>query len=191
MLPGGVLSKHGYTVKWGFFSGVCGGSHQQPFELSKDLIAGAVANIEKQIKEVSAEIAELENLDSEINGKDTAQKHNYNSYLGYIWETVKVVEFEGHNLYHDEPTMPVTMVYSAKALVEKKSTDTKEPKPDRIETYSESFNLSSVRHFVWYLNCKYAKHLRQQNSSRRDWINWQTGRLANWAVQPLKERGAK
>lgn len=37
-LPGGKLSKHGYTVQWGFFSGVCPGAHHDPFEVSKDLI---------------------------------------------------------------------------------------------------------------------------------------------------------
>lgn len=187
MLPGGVLSKHGYTVKWGFFSGVCAGAHQLPFEISKDAIAGVITSVEAQIKLVSAEIAELENLDSEINGKETAWLHVYGTYTGYIWKTAKVVEFEGRNLYADEPAHAPVMVYYAKTLVEGEP----EAKPKKLETYDQSFNLSSVRHHVHYLNCKYAKHLRQQNSSRRDWVTWQQGRLANWAPKPLVERSAK
>lgn len=38
-LPGGKLAKHGYTVEYGFFSGVCPGSHEQPYETSRNLIA--------------------------------------------------------------------------------------------------------------------------------------------------------
>ena len=38
-LPGNVLSKHGYTTRWGFFSGVCPGASYEPFEVSCDLIA--------------------------------------------------------------------------------------------------------------------------------------------------------
>ena len=71
MLPGGVLSKHGYTVQWGFFSGVCNGAGHLPFEQSKDAIAGVMASVAATIKSVQAEIDELENIDSEINGKET------------------------------------------------------------------------------------------------------------------------
>lgn len=37
-LPGGVLSKHGYTTRWGFFEKVCPGSGHLPFEVSADMI---------------------------------------------------------------------------------------------------------------------------------------------------------
>lgn len=41
-LPGGVLAKHGYTTKWGFFSGVCTGSGYRPFETHTDRVRGAI-----------------------------------------------------------------------------------------------------------------------------------------------------
>lgn len=187
MLPGGVLSKHGYTRKWGFFNGVCAGAGHAPFEQSKDLIAGAIKNIEAQIKEVSAQIAELENFDSKINGQETAKRRLYSSYLGYYWADVKVVEFETKNLHANEPGSEPLFYYNAKTLESKEGA-----KPERLETYDASWKLSSVRHFVHFLNSKYAKEeLRKQNASRRDWIKWQTGRLANWTPKPLTERGQK
>ena len=37
-LPGNRLASHGYTVRWGFFSGVCSGSNQLPLEQSCDYL---------------------------------------------------------------------------------------------------------------------------------------------------------
>lgn len=37
-LPGGRLASHGYTVRWGFFAGVCSGSNQLPLEQSCDYL---------------------------------------------------------------------------------------------------------------------------------------------------------
>lgn len=47
-LPGGVLAKHGYTTRWGFFSGICQGAGNLPFEQSADLIAEAVAHADRR-----------------------------------------------------------------------------------------------------------------------------------------------
>ena len=33
---GGVMAKHGYTVDWGYFNGVCGGSDERPLELDRE-----------------------------------------------------------------------------------------------------------------------------------------------------------
>jgi hypothetical protein len=45
MLPNGRLAKHGYSVDYGYgFVGTCLGSHQLPFETSKDFLAKMVAD---------------------------------------------------------------------------------------------------------------------------------------------------
>lgn len=54
-LPGGVLSKHGYTKRWGFFSGTCTGSRRLPFEQDISLIDGAIALAERQRDSLVAE----------------------------------------------------------------------------------------------------------------------------------------
>jgi hypothetical protein len=46
----GVLAKHGYTVDWGFFNGVCVGAENKPLELDKALT-------ERIIKELREDVA--------------------------------------------------------------------------------------------------------------------------------------
>lgn len=46
LLPGGKLSKHGYTKQWGFFNGTCWGADHLPFEQDISLIERAIAMAE-------------------------------------------------------------------------------------------------------------------------------------------------
>lgn len=48
-LPSGLLSKHGYTVNWGFFSGVCNGEGHAPFEKSTNAIEGVIQSVKAQL----------------------------------------------------------------------------------------------------------------------------------------------
>ena len=48
-LPSGVLSKHGYTVHWGFFSGVCQGQGHAPFEKSTAAIEGVIMSVKASL----------------------------------------------------------------------------------------------------------------------------------------------
>ncbi len=180
-LPGGRLSKHGYTVKWGFFSGVCHGAGELPFEQSKDAIAAVIANVETQIAETDAEIAALECLDGLANDGATAWHHTYKAYGTNVWERVPVINFTAH------PLDAGRCYFSADVLLD----DTRKAgvrQARKIEAYDKAFEFTTLRHWVHFLNCKYAKHLRQQNSSRRDWIRWQNGRCANWAPKELTPR---
>jgi hypothetical protein len=47
-LPGGLLSKHGYTVDWGYFNGVCWGAHHQPLELDRKILDGAILRLNEE-----------------------------------------------------------------------------------------------------------------------------------------------
>lgn len=47
--PGGHLAKHGYDVAYGFFNGVCCGSHELPYEVSCDLLVSVLAGIKASI----------------------------------------------------------------------------------------------------------------------------------------------
>lgn len=60
MLPGGTLAKHGYTTRWGFFSGVCSGSGHLPFEQDTSLIEQAVARALAQAESLRQEAARIE-----------------------------------------------------------------------------------------------------------------------------------
>ena len=49
-LPGGRLASHGYTVRWGFFSGICAGTNHLPLEESCDYLKIAKTACEKQLE---------------------------------------------------------------------------------------------------------------------------------------------
>jgi hypothetical protein len=47
--PGGFLAKHGYDVQYGFFNGICRGSHELPYEVSNELLVTILAGIKVSI----------------------------------------------------------------------------------------------------------------------------------------------
>jgi hypothetical protein len=49
-LPGNLLSKHGYTVDWGYFNGVCWGAHHRPLEEDRTIMDQSCARIREQVK---------------------------------------------------------------------------------------------------------------------------------------------
>lgn len=175
MLPAGRLSNHGYTVKWGFFSGVCTGSFQLPFEQSCALIADAVRKMEENIAQVSSHCDDLENIESAVNQLGAATVHVYPRHgHEYFWKDCPVINFAKHDLEGGHSYYSCDYVFEERA--------------HKIEAYDKSFGFSSPAHWVHFLNCKYAAHLRKQNSQRRDWVTWQKNRLANWAPKPLTPR---
>ena len=48
--PNGLLSKHGYTVDYGFFSGVCHGAEQLPFEKDRSVLGKVIQDFEAHIE---------------------------------------------------------------------------------------------------------------------------------------------
>lgn len=44
-LPGNNLSTHGYTIQWGFFSGVCYGSHHLPLQVSCEMVKQSIVDV--------------------------------------------------------------------------------------------------------------------------------------------------
>jgi hypothetical protein len=58
----GLLAKHGYTVEWGFFNGVCAGADRLPLEVNKDLAMATISHLRDEfIPAQKARIAGLEN----------------------------------------------------------------------------------------------------------------------------------
>lgn len=52
----GKLSKHGYTVEWGWFNGVCAGAVELPFEKSCDLVKDSITWSQERAKNLEAKI---------------------------------------------------------------------------------------------------------------------------------------
>jgi hypothetical protein len=55
----GGMSKHGYTVKQGWFEGVCTGEHQAPVEESREHLDLTCAKINEQVAKINARIENL------------------------------------------------------------------------------------------------------------------------------------
>jgi hypothetical protein len=68
MLPGGKLSKHGYTKRWGFFSGVCSGADHLPFEQDISLIEGMIKWSTKESASLVTRAEQLEQPATEAVG---------------------------------------------------------------------------------------------------------------------------
>lgn len=49
-LPAGILSSHGYTVDWGYFSGVCFGAREKPLETSRAVLDEHMQALEAEAK---------------------------------------------------------------------------------------------------------------------------------------------
>ena len=54
-LPGGVLSKHGYTVEHGWFEGVCPGAKHAPLELDRAFADEVASSLLRQAKNEDAD----------------------------------------------------------------------------------------------------------------------------------------
>jgi hypothetical protein len=50
-LPNGRLSKHGYTVDWGYFNGVCTGANHAPLEESRELTDNVIVSLREYADE--------------------------------------------------------------------------------------------------------------------------------------------
>jgi len=97
-LPSDVLSKHGYTVEWGFFNGTCPGSGHKSFELSCDLIDGRLKDIRLAI-ETEKELCE-KLLNDPVNPEKVMihfyQEGGYQrgQRSGYVWQESKLRKLE-------------------------------------------------------------------------------------------------
>ncbi len=167
-LPGGRLSKHGYTVRWGFFAGTCPGSGHEPFEQSKHLIEGAIVSAIKRIEDLSANAAQLQLPATEPQAtcrvyRDRAQctfgeKPGYASASGRIERRA--------------PRQGQRFVVIAQ---------------DGREYYIHSVGYQDTELDVaTHHNRQHAKELLQRAEQLRAYVDWQRDRIKDWEPQPLR-----
>jgi hypothetical protein len=185
-LPGGRLSLHGYTVQWNFFQGVCPGANFLPFEQDKKQAERQIAQVDKDIADLLAEIKSLQEKPLE-GGK--AWKHEYfssnNKYLksGYRWVQVEVkIETREHNDYKWN---------ELKYLRSKKSSNyDSEPGWYWWDIYGdESREIKEnglTDKALIMLNKGYVDHLFKRIKQLNDYIAWQRKRCAEWKPRDLK-----
>ncbi len=60
VLKSGRMSKHGYTVKGGWFHGVCDGEHHKPLQQDRSITDMICNDITNQVVELILEVEDLE-----------------------------------------------------------------------------------------------------------------------------------
>jgi len=170
----GLLAKHGYTVEWNMFQGVCYGSDHLPFEQSKDLIEDAIQRAEKEAWEVQYEAEELEdNFQPEevwvqlYHAATWENRQSRNEWRKVSKRDLTVVahEVDGHRW--------LKATYSYKDGNRERGTE--------IGTY-EHGDLFSKMHAE---NLKRAGERRNRAEKLRQYAKWQRERIANWAPKAL------
>ena len=154
-LPSGMLSLHGYTVQWGFFSGICGGANALPFELDKTLAERMLADVKGR------RVATLKQIEGSRDNPKAWMYVNYSTErYGSNDRRWVVCEYrvEDEVYYYLNPVTDKWDRWGSSSLDEllRKATE------DRIQRVFEP----TLRQFDRY-------------------ISWATARLKDWAVKPL------
>jgi hypothetical protein len=165
-LPDGVLSKHGYTKQWGFFSGTCPGSGWRPFEVAFDRIQGAITDTRQAVARLEAEAAALRTAPVELPAA-TAPFHDYNGRLGgYVESTVTV--------YADAERSVRFVLPSG-----------------RIEPGSRYSCFGPVEAAVVKLREQRCGRIARAVGQREQYIAWQEQRIREWAPAELQPVAAQ
>jgi hypothetical protein len=163
-LPQGVLSKHGYTVDWGTFWGVCQGASHLPYEESCDLIESFIKRAEE------AKVAMLEDIESLKTETETFFMYVYADRKS-SWKvfnksdviTEKKGDFEFHYVMTKEG----------------------EKRTNRNSSQLGSYSCSTIEDCIKYENSKRIEFVLKQIEEVEEYIAWQQKRVADWELKPL------
>ncbi len=177
MLPAGVLSKHGYTVDWGFFNGVCQGAGHKPFEQDFSLVSKFIAYAEKQLAGVLAQQVELRKPATENKAWVHAYKpatYRRGDRGGYYWLQTELVETS--HTYVDKGGTEETISWLSWTYMVDGKSQQMSSFPHDVKTTLEACT---------YLNARRAEDLEKTVKEIEAYIKWQQARIANWEPQSL------
>lgn len=178
-LPGGVLAKHGYTVAWGFFSGVCAGSRHLPFEVSTDFIATMIQGTKNSIAGTEEEIAELK--------ASTSNKVWMNVYRSGSWAKGD----KGGYVWHQVELVMETKTFSGGGTYVVFSYVNAEGKTIKVDAYKgnggHSLSAETMAEAVAYFNGRRIATLQARVNDMQNYIAWQEKRVAEWKPGTLTE----
>lgn len=164
-LPNGRLALHGYTTRWGFFSGVCTGSRHLPFEQSKDLIEGAIKQAEDKKEETLKFQAKLNEKPTEAKAwvsEYVPGSRNFPGYHAFYETEIFAVEHE------NEGRKWLTYSFITKDL----------KKEESIDNYD--YSVKTLLDFCHNLNKTHAKRQDRTIGELDNYIAWQHKRIKDW-----------
>lgn len=166
--PGALLAKHGYTVEWSCFNGVCPGSGHLPFEVSKDQIDARMPAVKNSIADQQAVI---DTLRATPLPADQMMVHVYCSHGtklggrkgGYTWVTTQV-RGEGYGIEYLHP----------------------EDRGGKAAWHRMSGGYGQTAQH--YFNAAWVAHLEHCKENTEKYLQWLQDRAAQWkpkAQQPV------
>ena len=177
-LPSARLSTHGYTVRWGFFSGTCHGTNALPFETDCSLIAASVAQAKGQLEATRAAIESLiAGHDADADGLAWFRTYVEARYA-YVWEwshvfATVVTTADGFQY--------TTFARSTKFVPRSKFEITAD---GHRKLQSVGFG-STIATVVADANANYVSQvLAPRVAQLEEYIRWQTQRLSEWTPHP-------
>jgi hypothetical protein len=176
-LPDGRLSLHGYTTRWGFFSGTCSGARELPWELDSSLVAGGILSAQAQRDSMAKRVAELK---ADRNPAKVFVKwysrHDYKYKTAWV-DTDTIVEADRG--YMSSWVAPVTVEAGTRG-------GRNRYREEAIATLGPR-NGSTAMEAAYKANVQHADAIEKRDITSVDrYIEWQTVRLANWTVRPLR-----
>ena len=173
-LPGGMLSKHGYHVRWGCFDGICRGTEVLPYERSCNLIKSFIEEAQKRKADEEAYIASLLQPATEPRG----WWHQYiigdsrQSRSGYKWIQVELRQVKNH-AGGGECTERVYVDHQGKEQ----------------DLYQHGYcgGEKSLLAIATDLNARYVEQaLRPRVKELERYIFWQQRRISDWKLADLQ-----
>lgn len=175
-LPGGVLSKHGYTVESGFFSGVCRGSGYLPFEVSYDQVARYTAEAQAERNYLaSVQAAHRASVENVVQVHVFVKSTRKGSV--YTWHTTEVkAEDKGK---YTSFTVNVPDWRTGKTI-------------DRgVRDFGVDYHADTIEKVIAALHEIRAASYDWPIATLDRYIAWQTARIATWKPGALFPVGAK
>lgn len=177
-LPNGKLSKHGYTVDWGFFNGVCAGAGHLPFEQDISLVEGALSRALLAREDVESTQAELRKAVPPGTTKAWVREYFPNTKVGdgYRW-----VEVECYEVRHDRDGHKWSSYHHA--YIEDSGAHAKSEQHRPIAQYERAESLEAA---ITIQNRMYAAFLDKTIASIVRYVAWQRQRIMGWEPHPDK-----
>lgn len=186
-LPSGKLSLHGYHVPYGFFSGICVGAKELPFEKSCGLVETFIASAKSQL-------ANLVKTQAELRQPATSTTCWVNPYMrghfkphpfrgGHVWMQAEL-RTEDKPWAGLNDTRPIDEHITSIVFTNTHGYVTKGEEIVQLERYAKKATLNLLD-VATKQNGERADWLELEAKRLRRYIAWQSERVRTWTEQPL------
>lgn len=178
-----LIAKHGYTTRWGFFSGVCRGADNLPLQISCDLIQASVDSVKAQVAKLTDTVASL--------NEQTGPEGFYHVYVPatwttksrYVWIRVTFVQYNQNGVLSQVMMVPnADDVVRLNLLANRNVCEMATSPAYRYGFYGV---LKGCDDYAKHSRAKRADAYLSEIKNRCEYIDHQTEVLKNWAPSEL------